>query len=133
MKISKEARKVSRELFQASLNNGRLDQERIRFVMRRLIETKPRHYIEILSNLERLVRLELSRRHAVIESAVDLDQGTRDQLENTLRSKYGADLTTEFRTAPELIGGLRVKIGSDVYDSSVRDRLARLEASLPQS
>ena len=130
MKISKEAKKVSRELFQASFNNGLLDHGRIRAIAAKVGESKPRHYTDILSNYERLIRLEMAKRHATIESASALDDGTRQQLESSLRAKYGADLTTEFKVAPELIGGLRVKIGSDVFDGSVKERLRQLEESL---
>jgi F-type H+-transporting ATPase subunit delta len=130
MKVPKEARKVSRELFQASFQDGRLDQSRVSAIAKKVAELKPRHYVDILQSYERLLRLEMAKRHAVVESATALDDSTRQQLEGTLRTKYGADLTTEFKVAPELIGGLRVKIGSDVFDSTVKERLQRLEQSL---
>ncbi len=47
-----------------------------------------------------------------------------------LRSKYGDGLTTDFRVNPNLIGGLRIRVGSDVWDGSVRGRLDRLEQEL---
>lgn len=130
MKIPKEAKKVSRELFQASFKNGLLDHANIRAIAAKVVERKPRHYTDILSNFERLIRLEMAKRHATIESASALDDSTREQLESSLRAKYGADLTTEFKVTPELIGGLRVKIGSDVFDGSVKERLRQLEESL---
>ena len=110
---------------------GRLDEARVRNIARTLIDEKPRKYREILKNYQRLIRLELTKHHALIESAADLDAETRRQLLGTLRAKYGDELTTEFKTSPDLIGGLRIKIGSDVWDSSVRGRLARLESSSP--
>jgi F-type H+-transporting ATPase subunit delta len=128
MKISKEARKVSRELFQASLQDGRIDGARVLSIARKLGESKPRHYIDILHAFERLVRLELARRHAVIESATELDETTRTQLQSSLQQKYGSDVTTVFQVVPALIGGLRIKVGSDVFDSSVRERLSHLQA-----
>jgi F-type H+-transporting ATPase subunit delta len=130
MKIPKEARKLSRELYKASLQDGRLDEDRVRKIAQHLVSTKPRHYLNILKDYDRMIRLELAARHAVIESATELDGETRGQLEGTLRGKYGQDLTTEFKTEPALIGGLRIKIGSDVYDSTVRERLNRLDAAL---
>ena len=130
MKVPKEAKKVSRELFRASVQDGRLDEARVRAIAGQLAKSKPRHYIDILQSYERLIRLELAKRHAVVESAAPLDDDTRAQLESTLKAKYGPDLTSEFKVAPELIGGLRVKIGSDVFDSTVRERLNRLETSL---
>jgi F-type H+-transporting ATPase subunit delta len=66
----------------------------------------------------------------VIESAVELDEDVTKQLTSSLKAKYGKDLTTEFKVSPELLGGLRVKVGSDVIDGSVRERLNRLENEL---
>ena len=93
-------------------------------------EKKPRKYLEILEGYQRYVRLELAKRHALIESATDLERGTRDKLKRALKAKYGDDLTTEFKVSPELIGGLRIKIGSDVWDNSIQNRIARLEDEL---
>ena len=121
---------MSRELFRASFTDSRLDQAKIRTIAQKIGESKPRHYVDILKDYQRLIRMEIEKHHAVVETATDLDEGTRNQLEQSLRAKYGADLTTEYKVAPALIGGLRVKIGSDVWDSSVRERLNRLEAQL---
>jgi F-type H+-transporting ATPase subunit delta len=49
---------------------------------------------------------------------------------SSLQRKYGTDLTTEFVTTPELLGGLRIRVGSDVWDGSVRQRLQRLQEDL---
>lgn len=130
MKISKDARKLSRELFQKSFVNGRLDDARVKAIVAKVVETKPRHHFEILKDYQRLVRLEVEKHHAVIESAATLDQKTNEQLTKSLRGKYGQDLTTEFKVVPELIGGLRIKLGSDVWDSTVRGRLDRLQGQL---
>jgi len=130
MKLDKDARKLTKGLFKMSLTNGRLDEKKVSAVVQKVIDAKPRSFTGILKEYQRLVRLEVAKHHAVIESATALDKGTTDQLLANLRAKYGGDLTTEFKTTPELLGGLRIKIGSDVFDSSVRERLARLETQL---
>ena len=130
MKLSKEARKAAKSLFLGCFTEGRLDDDKVRTVVRELADKKPRHYLEILEGYQRYVRLELAQRHAVVESATELERDTRDHLRRALRAKYGNDITTEFQTAPELIGGLRIKIGSDVWDNSIHDRIARLEDEL---
>ena len=130
MKLDKESRKLSKQLFQASFTDGRLDSSKIGVVARQVISSRPRNSIGILKEYQRLVRLEVDKHHAVIESATPLDDGTRKQLVKNLRAKYGADVTTEFKVAPELLGGLRIKIGSDVFDGTVRERLTRLETQL---
>lgn len=130
MKISKEARKLSKRLFNGSFSDGKLDGAKVSAIAKTVIDQKPRKYTEILKNYQRLIRVEVAKRHAVIESAAELAGDLRNQLLGTLRSKYGADLTTEFKVSPELIGGLRVKIASDVWDGSIRGRLSRLENNL---
>jgi len=130
MKLSKEARKAAKSLFLGSFSDGKLDDEKVRTVVRELADKKPRHYLEILEGYQRYIRLELAKRHATVESAINLERETRDQLRRALKAKYGSDITTEFKVSPELIGGLRIKIGSDVWDNSIQDRIDRLENEL---
>ena len=128
MKLDKESRKLSKQLFQASFTDGRLDAQKVSAVARSVVNSHPRNTVGILKEFQRLVRMEVERHHALIESAAALDEATAQQLVANLRQKYGADLSTEFRVTPELLGGVRIKVGSDVFDSSVRERLSRLEA-----
>ena len=131
MKISREARRLARELFRLSLVNGRLDASRVSEISERLSWPRSRvAYLQILKEFSRLVRLELDRRHAVIESASALDEASATNIANTLKQKFGSDITTEFRTSPGLLGGLRIKLGSDVWDGSISSRLAALSQQL---
>jgi F-type H+-transporting ATPase subunit delta len=50
-------------------------------------------------------------------------------LKASLTQKYGAGLDFQFFVDPSLIGGLRIQIGSDVFDGTVKTRLAALENS----
>jgi F-type H+-transporting ATPase subunit delta len=127
MKLDKDSRKLSKQLFLASFTDGRIDGAKVATIGRKVADSKPRNSLGILKEYQRLVRLEVGKHHAVIESAALLDQATANQLLVNLRAKYGSDLSTEFKVSPELLGGLRIRIGSDVFDSSVRERLNRLE------
>lgn len=127
MKISKEARRLSGQLFRLSLTDGRLDRAKVSSVVQAVIQDKPRHYLGALESFQRLVRLEIAKRHAVIESASELSPETSQTVVDNLKQKYGQDITTDFIVNPDLIGGMRVKIGSDVFDGSVRNRLALLQ------
>ena len=127
MKISKEARRLSSQLFRLSLTDGRLDRAKVSSVVQTVIKDKPRHYLGALESYQRLVRLEIAKRHAIIESAMELSPETSQTVVDNLKQKYGQDLTTEFAVNPDLIGGMRIKIGSDVFDGSVRNRLALLQ------
>ena len=126
MKTNKEIRRLSREMLRASFTDGQLDRGKVASLVQSLIEKKPRHCIDILQNYKRLLRLEFEKRHATIESAAELSPEMREQIVSTLKRKYGADLTTEFVVNPQLLGGMRVRLGSDVWDGSVQNRLQRL-------
>jgi len=130
MKINKEIRRLSREMLRASFTDGQLDAGRTRSLVDSLIEKKPRNYIDVLKNYRRLLRLELEKRRARVETASELDSTTSSELVANLKKKYGSDLTAEFIVNPELLGGMRVRVGSDVWDGTVRNRLEQLERQL---
>ncbi len=130
MKINKEARQLSKELLRSSFVNGQLDRARVASLVKSLIESKPRNYLKVLDAYKRLLRLEVEKRTATIESASELGPEAAREIINNLKRKYGADLTTQFTTKPELLGGMRIRVGSDVWDSSVLNRLQRLQQQL---
>ena len=130
MKVKKEIRQLSREMLRASFTDGQLDPGRIASLVDSLIARKPRNSVEILQNYRRLLRLELEKRRARIETASEVDPETRSKLIADLKQKYGNDLTTEFVVNPELLGGRRIRVGRDVWDGTVRNRLERLQQQL---
>jgi F-type H+-transporting ATPase subunit delta len=127
MKITKQAKREAKELLRACLVNGLLDDNRIRQAVQRVIEVRPRGYLAILSHFHRLVKLDLERRTAKIESATPLAAELQAKVQAGLNRIYGPGLNTSFTLNPALIGGLRIKVGSDVYDGSVQARLAALQ------
>ena len=127
MKINKEIRQISRQTLRASFTDGQLDRGKIASLIQSLIAKKPRRYIDILQNYKRLLRLEIEKRHAAIESASELSPQTLSKILAKLKKKYGDDLTADFVVDPTLLGGMRVRVGSDVWDGSVRNRLQRLQ------
>jgi len=130
MKINKEIRQLSREMLRASFTDGQLDPGRISSVIESVITRKPRNYINVLKNYRRLLRLEVEKRRARIETASEMDPATQSEVVTNLKKKYGSDLTPEFVVNPELLGGMRIRVGSDVWDGSVRNRLEQLQQQL---
>jgi F-type H+-transporting ATPase subunit delta len=130
MKINKEIRKLSREMLRASFTDGQFDSGRIASLVDSLIARRPRNYVDILKNYRRLLRLELDKRRARIETASDVESTISSELIANLKRKYGGDLTTEFVVNPQLLGGLRIRVGNDVWDGTVRNRLERLQQQL---
>ena len=128
MKTSKLARRDAKRLIQACRVAGVLDESKVRQVVQLVIASKPRGYFAILSHFQRLVKLDLDRRTARVESAVPLAEPQQAAVKASLVRRYGPGLIFDFMQKTELIGGLRVQIGSDVFDGSVQARLAELEA-----
>ncbi len=126
MKISKQARRDAKQVFRSCLVNGLLDENRARQVVQQLIAQKPRGYMAIVTHFQRLVKLDVARRTARIESAIPLPENLRIGVQTSLARKYGPGLSVSFAQNPDLIGGLRVQVGSDVYDGSIRARLVEL-------
>ena len=127
MKISKRARREAKQLFRLCLVNGLLDESRVRRVVQLVVAAGRRDCPAILSHFGRLVKLDLARRAAIIESATPLPADLQSDIEAELSRRYGPGLTTAFAHRPALIGGMRIQVGSDVYDGSVRAGLAALE------
>jgi len=130
MKINKETRQLSKELLRASFTEGQLDGGRVASLVKSLIEKKPRHYIQVLEAYQRLLRLEVEKRTATIETATELSPDSGAQIVANLKRKYGSDLAANFVVNKDLLGGMRIRVGSDVWDSSVRNRLHRLQQQL---
>jgi len=130
MKINKEIRQLSREMLRASFTDGQLDSGRIASLVDSLIARKPRNYIDVLKNYRRLLRLEVEKRRARIETASEVDREATSKVIENLKKRYGDDLATEFVVNPQLLGGMRIRVGSDVWDGTVRNRLEQLQQQL---
>jgi F-type H+-transporting ATPase subunit delta len=129
MKISKQAKRDAKEIFRSCVVNGVLDENRVRQIVDKVANIKPRGYVEILSHFQRLVKLEVERRTAKVESAAPLSPEVQAEVKNKLGTLYGQGLNISFAQNPALLGGLRIKVGSDVYDGSVQARLEGLVES----
>jgi|ERR1039458_397071 F-type H+-transporting ATPase subunit delta len=129
MKISKQARHEARQLFQSCQAGGLLDENRVRQAVRLLAERKPRGFLAVLSQFQRLVKLDVARHTAKIESAAALPPPYQAQLRADLARAYGPGLDFVFAGNPALLGGVRIQVGGDVYDGSVLARLAALRGS----
>jgi len=127
MKMTKQVEREARQLFRLCLVNGSLDEGRVQRVMQRVLGSKRRGHLALAGQFGRLVKLEHARRTAEVESAAPLPPEVRAGVEASLARRYGRGLDISFAERPALIGGMRVRVGSDVYDGSVRAGLAELE------
>ena len=130
MKASRKTRRAARRLFRLCRVDGRLDAERVRLVAARIAGSGRRGTLAMLGQLLRLVRIDRDGHRAIVESATLLPDDMRVDVQSGLARLYGQGLDTSFEINPRLIGGMRIRVGSDVYDASVRAKLTALEARL---
>ncbi len=130
MKINRRTKRAARSLYAICLVNGALDEGRARLAATHLATSPKRGALGLLTAFQRLVRLDRDRRAARVESAAPLDEDVRAQVRSGLARVYGAGVDATFAENPALIAGLRIKVGSDVYDGSVRARLNALASRL---
>jgi F-type H+-transporting ATPase subunit delta len=128
MRTARQVRHDAERLWRLCLVNGSLDENRAREVVDQIIESRKYGGPAILAHFLRLLRLDRARQAAQVESAGPLDADVRAAVEEGLARTYGPAINTTFVVDPTLIGGMRVRVGSDVYDGSVRGGLDALEA-----
>ena len=127
MTTAKHQQREARRLFRLCLVNGLVDERRARRIVQRGVAAGPSS-LGVMSRFVRLVKLERSRHDATVESAVPLPPELRADLAAMLGQRYGEGTATTFAEDPALIAGVRIRVGSDVYDGTVAGRLAELEA-----
>ena len=67
---------------------------------------------------------------AVIYSAFEIDEAQLKTVLATLEKRFDRKLNGRVQLAPELIGGIRVVVGDEVLDTSVKARLEQMKAAL---
>ncbi len=127
MIITKQVKREAKQLFRLCLVGGSLDEQRVRQVVQNMIAARYRRCHAVLTRFLRLVRLEQARYTAIVESATSLPPSLQSSTQSALIRRYGPRLRTSFVEQPSLIAGMRIQVGSDVYDGSVQGGLARLE------
>ena len=130
MKVTRKARRTARHLYRLCVVNGQLEPSRVREIAERVARSGRRGSLAVLGDFQRMVRIDRDEHRAIIESATPLPDDLRNELRSDLARRYGAALETSFTENPALIAGVRIRVGSDVYDGSVRARLAAIDAGL---
>ncbi len=129
MKTTRQSVREATQLYRMCLLDGRVQEDRVRLVVQKVLQSRRRGYLTMLRHFLRLLKLEYERHAAKIESALPLPDDLRSWVQLGLENVYGPGLTALFTQNPVLIGGMRIKVGSDVYDNSVRSVLATLAKS----
>lgn len=102
--------------------------------LRLLLENQRLHYLDqMLSGLRR----ELDARREIVSAQVTtarpVGDHERDLLRDRLRVAVGKEVRLQFRTDPAIIGGVVARIGSKIYDGSIKNQLAQVKKQLAQA
>ncbi|MEZ5606470.1 MAG: F0F1 ATP synthase subunit delta [Burkholderiaceae bacterium] len=85
---------------------------------------------EVAKRFRELANAQGGRSDAQIYSAFPIEGGELAQLKAVLEKRFDRQLETQVHIDPELIGGVRVVVGDEVLDTSVRARLQQMKAAL---
>ena len=127
MASHRKAASLARQLFELTLEQGRVSSERVSAVLQWVEKHRPENTSEVLRVLKRLVEAEIARGQAVIEYAGEISPETIAQIAASMSRRYGRVIEPVAVPRPELIAGLRVRVGCDIYENSVVSQLAALK------
>jgi F-type H+-transporting ATPase subunit delta len=130
MAANKQAQHLARQLFKLSLADGKLSAERVTGVLGYLEKTSPAQPLAVLKAYHRLVAQELAKSQAIVEHAGAVSNSVLQTIAAAMTKKYGRAITASTRANPKLLAGLRIRVGDDVYESSVSGQLGALAASV---
>jgi F-type H+-transporting ATPase subunit delta len=127
MKITAKSRRDAKQLFRLCLVDGSLDEDRVRKAVGYVLSSKRRGYTALLAQFHRLVRIYQTGHTADVQSALPLPVDLQSRVQANLESLYGPKIDTSFAHNPALIGGMRIRVASDVFDGTVRAGLDAIE------
>jgi F-type H+-transporting ATPase subunit delta len=127
---AKIALQFARQLFSLSLADGAVSAERVGGVLEYVEKHRPANPMMVLKAYQRLIASELAKGQAVVEHAGPVSEIVLGAIAASMTKKYGRPVASTARADPSLLAGLRIRIGDDVYESSVAGQLAALAASV---
>jgi F-type H+-transporting ATPase subunit delta len=127
MTTVRQAARDARSLWRLCLVDGSPDADRVRHVVDQVIASGRQSRLAVLAGFLRLLKRDRDRRTAEVDSAAPLEDSTRNAIEAGLARRFGRAMATTFVVDPSLIAGLRLKAAGELFDDTVRARLAALE------
>lgn len=85
---------------------------------------------EIAAQFQTLVNAASGVSEALIQSAYPIDAAQLAEVSATLEKRFGRKLNPSVELVPELIGGIRVVVGDEVLDTSIKARLEQMKLAL---
>ncbi len=126
----KQVQQLARQFFKLSVVDGELSADRVAGVLQYVEKHRPAHSLAVLKLYQRLVAAEIARGQAVIEHAGSVNAALLAGIAAAMTTKYGRKIAGVPRRNDTLLAGLRVRVGDDVFESSVASQLAQLASTV---
>lgn len=127
--VPAKIRAQAKQLLQLSLDNGVVSAERVAGVLEYLEKNPPARLSLVLEAYRKLVAIELAKGEARVEHAGPVAPAALSAIAAALGKRYGRPVTAVATPNPALLAGLRVRIGDDIFESSVSGQLSALAAA----
>ncbi len=126
MAADKQTKLLAKQLFKLSVVNGVVSPEQVAGVLGWVEKSSPRRPVALLKAYHHRIAIELAKSRAEVEHAGPINDATLKSIEAAMTKKYQRPVTASAKSNPQLLAGLRIRVGSDVYESSVAGQLANL-------
>ncbi len=126
MRADKKTKLLAKQLFKLSLVNGAVSPEQVTGVLGYIEQAAPRQSLALLQLYHRAIATELAKSNAVVEHAGPVSDAALQSIAAAMTRKYSRPVAASAKANPQLLAGLRVRVGSDVYESTVAGQLATL-------
>ena len=127
---AKIAEQLARQLFKLSVVDGSVSAAQVAGVLEYVDMHRPANPVMVLRAYHRLVSAEVARGEAVVEHAGAVSDAMLSAIAAAMTRQYGRRVVATARPSAALLAGLRVRVGDDVYESSIAGQLAALAAAV---
>lgn len=129
MKNKKALKKLVQKIVKESIKEGVVQEKKVNAFLKVIRQLPLSKAVFMLSEYKKGLQSELSKHTLVIESPISLSIQQVSKIKNELKS-LGKIVKTETKINPELIAGLRVKLGDVIFDDSMNARINQLKGAI---
>lgn len=127
---AKKTQLLARQLFAMSVVDGAVSPDRVAGVLEYVEKHPPTSTLAVLRSYRRLIAIELAKGHALVEHAGAIGEPVLAAIAAAMSRRYSRAVTATAQPSADLLAGIRVRIGDDIYESSVSAQLEALASSV---
>jgi F-type H+-transporting ATPase subunit delta len=127
---NKQVQLQARQFFKLSLVDGQLSADRVAGILQYAEKNRAGNTVAVLKANQRLINAEVARGEAVVEHAGPIGDALLANIATAMTKKYARKVTSRAQRTDALLAGMRIRVGDDVYESSVAGQLAALAESV---